>query len=498
MKESRVIWPVVAVAFAVAFLLGAAAVSITAVMQETTTPTGSGNITRNLTIGANKTLTIGNNGTMRVGAGATMNVTGASLVGFPSGTGAVDSVNGQTGTVNLTTANMTDSSNKRYVTDAQRTVIQNTSGTNTGDQDLSGLVPNTRQINGQALNANVTLTTNNVASATNNRYVTDAQATVIGNTSGTNTGDQNAVYDIIVGATTVRAASPTQAITLVAGSGISLAGNNTTKSVTINATGAGIGDMVWNATLSATGNLIFGNNTTGFYETTIQFNPSTGVMTIATMNITGTLNLSTQLGVPAGGTGGVTFPDNDIILGNVTGALKSVTAGTGVLTALQVALNAAGGFATINSTAAFTNKTYNGLTVATTNGTLEIDNSTTANVTGGGTFDVGFRNIPQTSSSANYTSVLEDRGKHLFHPASDTNNRTFTINNSVSYAVGTAITVVNQINTLTVALSSGNMTLYDGSGASNTSSTLPAKTAATYVKLATNDWMVTGANVTVP
>jgi len=38
-----------------------------------------------------------------------------------------------------TTANITDSSNKRFVTDAQLTVIGNTSGTNTGDQDLSGL-----------------------------------------------------------------------------------------------------------------------------------------------------------------------------------------------------------------------------------------------------------------------------------------------------------------------------------------------------------------------
>lgn len=40
-----------------------------------------------------------------------------------------------------TTADIADSSNKRYVTDAQLTVIGNTSGTNTGDQDLSGYVP---------------------------------------------------------------------------------------------------------------------------------------------------------------------------------------------------------------------------------------------------------------------------------------------------------------------------------------------------------------------
>lgn len=38
-----------------------------------------------------------------------------------------------------TTADIADSTNKRYVTDAQLTVISNTSGTNTGDQDLSTL-----------------------------------------------------------------------------------------------------------------------------------------------------------------------------------------------------------------------------------------------------------------------------------------------------------------------------------------------------------------------
>jgi len=47
-----------------------------------------------------------------------------------------------------TTADIADSSDKRYCTDAQKTIIGNTSGTNTGDQTLSGLggVPSTRKI----------------------------------------------------------------------------------------------------------------------------------------------------------------------------------------------------------------------------------------------------------------------------------------------------------------------------------------------------------------
>jgi hypothetical protein len=46
-----------------------------------------------------------------------------------------------TGGAAATTADVNDSTNRRYVTDAQLTIIGNTSGTNTGDQDLSGLCP---------------------------------------------------------------------------------------------------------------------------------------------------------------------------------------------------------------------------------------------------------------------------------------------------------------------------------------------------------------------
>jgi hypothetical protein len=40
----------------------------------------------------------------------------------------------------VTTADIADSTDKRYCTDAQKTIIGNTSGTNTGDQDLTNLV----------------------------------------------------------------------------------------------------------------------------------------------------------------------------------------------------------------------------------------------------------------------------------------------------------------------------------------------------------------------
>lgn len=66
---------------------------------------------------------------------------GASGQNASGGAGAVDSVNSKTGVVVLTTADIADSANKRYVTDAKLVVLTNTSGVNTGDQDLSGLQP---------------------------------------------------------------------------------------------------------------------------------------------------------------------------------------------------------------------------------------------------------------------------------------------------------------------------------------------------------------------
>ena len=56
--------------------------------------------------------------------------------------GTVDSVFGRTGHVvaengDYTTSLVTESTDKKYVTDAEKTVIGNTSGTNTGDETTS-------------------------------------------------------------------------------------------------------------------------------------------------------------------------------------------------------------------------------------------------------------------------------------------------------------------------------------------------------------------------
>ena len=92
------------------------------------------------------------------------------------GGGAVDSFNGRTGTVvpqngDYDTSQVTEVVNKKYVTDAEKLAIANTSGTNTGDETP------------------LSVKTKYESNANTNAF-TDTEKTKVNNLSGTNTGDE--------------------------------------------------------------------------------------------------------------------------------------------------------------------------------------------------------------------------------------------------------------------------------------------------------------------
>ncbi len=82
----------------------------------------------------------------------------------------------------VTTADIAASTNKNYVTDAQQTVIGNTSGTNTGDQDLSTLA--TKSMSAYSFRVN---NTNATANATETTYRANGQQTYTGTITWTGT-----------------------------------------------------------------------------------------------------------------------------------------------------------------------------------------------------------------------------------------------------------------------------------------------------------------------
>lgn len=104
--------------------------------------------------------------------------------------------------------------------------------------------------------------------------------------------------------------------------------------------------------------------------------------------------------------------------------------------------------------------------------------------------------IQQNSQSAAYTCVLADANKHILHPAADNNARTFTIpaNASVAYPIGTTLTFINEINTVTIAITSDTLTL--SSAGTTGSRTLAANGMATAIKITSTKWLISGTGLT--
>jgi hypothetical protein len=122
---------------------------------------------------------------------------------------------------------------------------------------------------------------------------------------------------------------------------------------------------------------------------------------------------------------------------------------------------------------------------------------TLSNCTVDGTDSVGFRNIPQNSQSAAYTLVLADAGKHIFHPSSDANARTYTIpaNSSVAYPIGTAITFINMTSqVVTIAITTD--TMYLSAIGTTGSRSLAQYGSATAIKMTSTTWLISGSGLT--
>lgn len=106
--------------------------------------------------------------------------------------------------------------------------------------------------------------------------------------------------------------------------------------------------------------------------------------------------------------------------------------------------------------------------------------------------------MPFRAVSANTTTVANDAGGVICHPAADTTARTWTIdsNANLPYPLGTAITFINQnaAGVITIAITSDVMRLAGTGGAG--SRFLAANGMATAVKIATTEWIINGTGLT--
>jgi len=223
-----------------------------------------------------------------------------------------------------------------------------------------------------------------------------------------------------------------------------------------------------------------------------------------TSDVTGTLPIAN------GGTGttSTTFVN---LASNVTGQLPVANGGTGTATPAIVAgtnITVSGSWPNQTVNAAAAAQVYPNVGIANSTGSVWgtsystsgsgtvvalATGATLTSCTTDGTNFVGYQNIPINSQSADYTLVLSDSGKSIFHPSTDANDRTFTIpaNASVAYPLGTAISFLNMsANNVSIAITSDTMYL-SGYGYTGTR-TLAQYGAATAVKMTSTTWMISG------
>jgi hypothetical protein len=185
-----------------------------------------------------------------------------------------------------------------------------------------------------------------------------------------------------------------------------------------------------------------------------------------------------------------------IIQGNIDGALTTGSIGVSVQAYNAILAALAGLTGAANKLAYFTGSSSMAVTDLSAFIRTLLDDADAA--TARATLGAAALEILQNIQTANYTAVLADSGKHIYHPVSDDNARTFTIpaNGSVAYPIGTAITFINEKNVVTIAITTDTLLFFDGGTGGTGSRTLAANGIATALKVDSTKWIISGVGLT--
>jgi hypothetical protein len=109
-------------------------------------------------------------------------------------------------------------------------------------------------------------------------------------------------------------------------------------------------------------------------------------------------------------------------------------------------------------------------------------------------YNIGWRDCPQNSKTANYQLLISDRGKQILMNGTSL-TLTIPANGTVAFPLGTTIMVVNSNSTsLTIAITTDTMTLANST--TTGSRTLAQNGLATLTKVGTSNWLIAGTGVT--
>lgn len=301
-------------------------------------------------------------------------------------------------------------------------------------------------------------------------------------------------------------------------------------------------------TLPAGKNVVVGGTlgVTGTSTFTGAITATGGVVGNVTGNVTGTAaNVTGTVAVANGGTGGTTASaartnlgattvganlftltnpsavrflqvnaDNTVTAQDAATFRTSIGAGAGTVTSVNVlggttGLTTTGGAITSSGTITLggTLAVANGGTGSTTASAARTalgaaasgantDITSVASTTTINSSVIGYRDVPQNAQSSAYTFAAGDAGKHIYSTNSGAQTVTVPTNASVSLPVGTAVTIVNN-GTTAITFTTTGTTVYKAgtSTAWASGGTLAVRGMATWLKVATDTWFVSGTGL---
>jgi hypothetical protein len=198
----------------------------------------------------------------------------------------------------------------------------------------------------------------------------------------------------------------------------------------------------------------------------------------------------------------ITYGNTISVAGNITGG--NLTVGSGTITGGNVNGsifngNVAFGTGTVGGSGNITGGNLlfgSGVVSGTGNilgGNLAISGNS-ATITSAN-YSIGYLNIPQVSFAANATIGLTDAGKHYYSTSASNLLLTIANNTSVSWTVGTAITIVNRgTANITIAQGTG-VSLYLAGNSTSGNRTMTTYGMSTLMNVAANVWMINGTGV---
>ena len=302
-------------------------------------------------------------------------------------------------------------------------------------------------------------------------------------------------------------------ITLPAGKNIAIGGtlNVTGTSAftgAITATGGVVGNLTGNVTGNATnvsGTVAIANGGTGATSAAVA-RTNLGATTVGT-------NLFTLTNPSA-----ITFPrinaDNSVSTLDAATFRSAIGAGVGSVTSVAVSGGTTGlttsggpitssGTVTLAGTLAVANGGTGGTTAATARSGIgaaasgaNTDITSVATTTTINSNVIGYRDVPQNAQSGAYTFAAGDAGKHLYSTNSGAQTVTVPTNASVALPVGTAVSIVNNGTTAITFTTTGTTVYKAGTSAAWASGgTLAVRGMATFLKVATDTWFVSGSGL---